>query len=163
MHFSSGLTLLELLLVVFIAGVLAAIGIPVIGNLIHQQAFNQYSSAVAQNISLATTQANSNDQVYALLYSPSGIQWGPTGGTIAQCEGGQPSVAPTIGQIAAPSGISSGTGWLCMSPPGVVSFPTSPAPATCPYDSTYTFPCIELSGFGISRQLIVAVSGQVKS
>jgi type IV fimbrial biogenesis protein FimT len=75
-----GFTLVELFIIIVIAGIIASIGVPSFGNLIRDQRLNTQSSDIAGAINLARIEALNRGQavfVSAVNSAGSSNEWGP--------------------------------------------------------------------------------------
>ncbi|MEJ2219033.1 MAG: type II secretion system protein [Gemmatimonadota bacterium] len=93
-HAAGGMTLVEILIALAVAGILAAGGVVALGRLGRNQAYQGYVSGFGQAVSDATTRANQTNTIYALTFDGSGYSWGPVGGTLSSCTGA--ASAPTL-------------------------------------------------------------------
>jgi|GEM_PF-4995587 prepilin-type N-terminal cleavage/methylation domain-containing protein len=155
-----GLTLIELLVVLAITGLLLGIGAFALTSLHGKTRAQGYLHALGEAIQQATSQANAQNQLYALILSPQGFSWGPiSSSSISACEASQPTLSSVVSSDPLPPGLSQTTGWLCISPPGLIHHLSSLS-STCTYQG-YSVTCIQLSGTNFQASILVSDTGGV--
>lgn len=159
----AGLTLLELLLVIAILSILLALAGLNFNGSSRALAVTGFAHEFALAIQQSATRANTNNQVYAVRYTNTGVTWGPVASTVtlSGCEGAStaPVLASTTGRVTAPPGITAPAGWLCVSAPGLVSRLDQ---LTACNENGMSIPCLMVRRGTTARRVLVSGNGQTE-
>ncbi|MCP2014241.1 prepilin-type N-terminal cleavage/methylation domain-containing protein [Deinococcus sp. HSC-46F16] len=159
----AGLTLLELLLVLAILGILLALAGLNFGGSARALAVTGFAHELALAIQQSATRANTNNQVYAVRYASTGVTWGPVASsmTLSGCETAStaPALASATGTVAAPTGITTPAGWLCISAPGLVTRLDQLTPCN---ENGVSIPCLAVRRGTTARRVLVSGNGQTE-
>lgn len=163
---SYGFTLLEVLMVLAIIGLLAALSVGSWSAMTRNLEFSGYTRNVATSLQRATSQANTRNRLHLFVFDNNGFRWGQAPDTLSLNTCATQTTAPALGSDAStfnlPASVTGPSGWLCLAPTGVVSRLSTLD--TCSYGSGTAalsgVPCLTYSRGTSRRSILVSVSGQ---
>lgn len=163
---SYGFTLLEVLMVLAIIGLLAALSVGSWSAMTRNLEFSGYTRNIATSLQQATSQANTRNRLHLFVFDNTGFRWGQAPDTLSLSTCTTQTTAPTLGSDAVsfdrPVSVTGPSGWLCLAPTGVVSRLNTLG--TCSYGSGTAaltgIPCLTYNRGSSRRSVLVSVSGQ---
>lgn len=163
---SYGFTLLEVLVVLAIIGLLAALSVGSWSAMTRNLEFSGYTRNVATSLQRATSQANTRNRLHLFIFDNTGFRWGLAPDTLSLSTCTSQTTAPALGSDAVtfdqPTGVSGPAGWLCLAPTGVVTRLDTLSTCTSGTGTAALsgVPCLTYNRGSSRRSILVSVSGQ---